>query len=162
MNTRHHASVALVPAPQSEVFAFLDEHALLASHMGKRSLAMGGGSMFIEFDAARGKAVGSRLTLSGRAFGMRLHVAEEVTERLPPLRKTWRTIGEPTLLVIGRYQMGFAVEDLGQKSRLTVFIDYDRPRQAPERWLGWPLGRAYAKWCTRRMAGDAAKHFERP
>lgn len=159
MSLRRHAAVAHVSAPQSEVFAFLDEHALLASHMEKRSLAMGGGSMRLEFDPDRGKAVGSRLRLSGTAFGLRLWVEEAVIERIPPFRKVWETVGEPRLLVIGPYRMGFVVEDLGRASRLTVFIDYQLPGRAPWRWLGRPLGRWYARWCTERMTRDAERHF---
>ena len=159
MHLQNHQTTVQVRALPGDVFAFLDEHSRLVSHMGKRSLAMGGGSMTTEFDEGRGKAVGSTLTLRGKAFGLRLSVEEKVIERAPPLRKSWRTVGEPRLLVIGPYRMGFVIEDLGQTSRLTVFIDYELPRRAPWRWLGRLLAPAYARWCTRRMAGDAARHF---
>ena len=159
MNAQSHTTTVQVRAPPGDVFAFLDEHARLTSHMGKRSLAMGGGSMAVEFDEGRGKVVGSKLRLVGTAFGIRLGVEEVVIERVPPHRKSWETVGEPRLLVIGPYRMGFIIENLGQTSQVTVFIDYELPRRAPWRWLGKMLGRAYARWCTERMAGDAAAHF---
>ena len=149
-----------VPAAAADVFALLDEHARLISHMGKKSLAMGGGSMSVEFDEGRGKVVGSKIRLAGTAFGIRLGVEEVVIERAPPNRKSWQTVGEPRLLVIGSYRMGFVIEDLGQTSRLTVFINYELPLRAPWRWLGLLLGRSYARWCTERMAGDAVGHFQ--
>ena len=150
-----------ISAPAGDVFAFLDEHGRLAAHMAKPSLAMGGGSMAVEFDKERGQAVGSTLRLVGTAFGIRLGVEEVVTERAPPYRKSWKTVGEPRLLVIGPYRMGFDIEDLGKSSRLTVFINYQLPGRAPWRWLGKLLGKAYAKWCTERMAKDAELQFAR-
>jgi hypothetical protein len=161
MSSLDHKTAVEVYAPAGQVFAFLDEHARLVSHMSKRSLAMGGGSMTVEFDEGRGQAVGSKLRLAGTAFGIRLGVEEVVIERAPPYRKSWQTVGEPRLLVIGSYRMGFVIEDLGGTSRLTVFIHYELPLRAPWRWLGRLFGRAYARWCTERMAGDAAAHFPR-
>ena len=57
---------------------------------------MGGGRMQIELDAGRGQTVGSRIRLSGRVFGLTLSVEEIVTERVPPQRKVWETIGSPS------------------------------------------------------------------
>lgn len=159
MTSQSFTTTVQVPAPAVDVFAFLDEHARLVSHMGKRTLAMGGGSMAVEFDEGRGKVVGSRLRLAGTAFGIRLGVEEVVIDRAPPNRKSWETVGEPRLLVIGPYRMGFIIKDLGRTSLLTVFINYELPLRAPWRCLGRLLGRSYARWCTDRMAGDAVGRF---
>jgi hypothetical protein len=161
MSPRHHSATVSVAAAPADVFGFLDEHARLAAHMGKKSLAMGGGSMALELDEGRGRVVGSRIRLAGRAFGIHLGVDEVVTEHSPPSRKAWETVGEPRLLVIGAYRMGFIIDEVSPGSRLTVYIDYELPRSAPSRWLGRLLGRAYARWCTERMAGDAAQHFSK-
>ena len=91
----------------------------------------------------------------GRVLGLDLAVDEVVTERVPPLRKTWETRGEPRLLVIGSYRMGFTVSARGDRSRLVVFIDYRLPPRGFAHGLGWIFGRAYAAWCTRRMTNDA-------
>lgn len=115
--------------------------------------------MVIEFDDGRGKVVGSRLSMRGKAFGVRLCLEEVVVERVPPRRKCWETVGEPRLLVIASYRMGFSIEDDGQACRVTVFIDYELPGRPPGRWLGSLFGRAYARWCTESMAGDAADNF---
>lgn len=159
MYSRSHAAAVIVRATPREVFAFTDDHARLASHMSRRSWAMGGGAMTIEADERKGRSVGSKLKLSGSILGVRLEVEEMVTERTPPWRKAWETIGEPRLIVIGAYRVGFAIEDLGDASRLTVTIDYELPRRSASRWLGRLFGRQYARWCTERMAQDTARHF---
>ena len=148
-----------ISAPVGEVFALVDDHTRLSSHMTRRSWAMGGGSMTIDTDASHGKTIGSRLRLHGVVFGVSLFVEEVVVERMPPFRKVWETVGEPKLLVIGRYRMGVELEEFGRSSRLRVFIDYDLPAKAPWRWLGALFGRYYARWCTARIANDAARHF---
>ena len=157
MYTKRYSTTVSIPATASEVFALVDDHARLASHMSQRSWAMGGGSMALESDSAQGKAVGSRLRLHGVVFGLRLSVEETVVERTPPLRKVWETTGEPRLLVVGRYRMGFEIEESAPASRLTVFIDYDLPSAGASRWLGILFGGRYARWCTERMANDAAR-----
>jgi hypothetical protein len=120
---------------------------------------MAGGSMNIEFDEGRGKAVGSKIRLTGRVLGAPLSVEEVVTEHTPPRRKVWETTGVPNLLVIGNYRMGFEVAPSPSGAELRVFIDYSLPTSLPGRWLGWLLAPFYATWCTRRMAQDASKHF---
>ena len=153
-------AVVVVPAPAQDVFDFLDDPSKLSSHMTRRSWMMGGGNMAIETDSGHARVVGSRLKLYGTVLGLRLSVEEVVTERVPPVRKTWTTIGEPALLVIGPYQMGIEIEDRGESSRLRVWIEYALPRGLPSRWLGSLFGRGYASWCTRRMANDAFRHFD--
>ncbi len=106
-------------------------------------------------------AAGSDLhiRMTGRAFGIRLSLDEVVTERDVPRRKVWETAGQPRLLVIGQYRMGFEITPQGSVSRLCVFIDYALPDSAPQRWLGRLFGRYFARWCTQRMASDAVSRF---
>ena len=78
--------------------------------------------------------------------------------RDPPHRKVWRTTGEPRLLVIGGYEMGFAITEEGAGSRLSVWIDYALPSRGWARWLP-ALAGLYARWCVRRMVIDAVQHF---
>jgi len=90
---------------------------------------------------------------------MALTVEESVTERHPPHRKVWETLGSPTLVVIGQYRMGFEITPEGPGSRLRVFIDYTMPEKAPARWLGYLFGSYYARWCTQQMVDDAVQYF---
>ena len=151
----HHRSEVEVDADANTLFAHLDDHRRLAGHMEKPSLMMAGATMQVETDAQRGQAVGSLIRVTGRVLGLDLAVEEVVTERVPPLRKTWETRGEPRLLVIGSYRMGFTISPEKDRSRLVVFIDYQLPPRGFTHGLGLLLGRAYAAWCTRRMAADA-------
>lgn len=158
--TRHVEACASIAAPPENVFAHLDDQRRLGEHMGEPSLMMGGGTMTYELDAGGGQAVGSHIRMGGRAFGLKLDLDEVVTERSPPSRKVWRTTGEPRLVVIGGYEMGFALEPQDAGSVLRVWIDY----QPPSRGIGrvFPsLGAAYARWCVSKMVRDAVSHFGR-
>lgn len=151
---------AIARSPVDRVFAHLDDHTRLSSHMSESSWMMGGGRMDVEVDEGRGQKVGSRIRLAGRVLGIELSVEETVTERNPPRRKIWETTGSPKLLVIGHYRMGFELSPHGEDSVLRVFIEYALPVRAPARWLGLLFARYYARWCTQQMVDDAVKHFE--
>jgi polyketide cyclase/dehydrase/lipid transport protein len=155
----HFEASAFVAAPPESVFAYADDPARLSSHMSKSSWMMGGGRMKTELDAGRGQSVGSHICLSGRVCGLELSVEEIVTERVPPQRKVWQTTGSPRLLVIGHYRMGFEISSQANGSFLRVYIDYALPEDAPARWLGFLLGRYYARWCTRQMVHDTVEQF---
>lgn len=155
-----HAEIrAAVDAPVDRVFAYVDDHARLSAHMTKSSWMMGGGRMDVQTDDGFGQRVGSHIRLAGRAFGLQLGLDEVVVERTPPFRKVWQTIGEPNILIIGRYCMGFELSPRPKGSALRVFIDYDLPGGFLTRWFGRLFADLYARWCTRRMARDAAAHF---
>jgi hypothetical protein len=118
--------------------------------------------MSTDVDAAGGRAVESMIRMHGRVLGIQVSLEEVVIERQPPLRKSWETIGEPRLLVIAHYRMGFEVMPEGTFSRVRVFIDFELPVAAPQSWLGGLFGAMYARWCVETMASDAATHFRRP
>lgn len=155
----HEAFTVAIWATAADVFAFVDDQLRLSSHMSQSSWKMGGGKMNIEFDELGGKSIGSKIRLSGKMLGITLWVEEIVTDRAPPFRKTWETIGRPRLLVIGSYRMGFEITASATGSLLRVFIDYHLPQTILAHWLGRLFGQYYARWCTRQMANDAASHF---
>lgn len=165
---RYHAeSHGRLQASTERVFAHLDNYTRLSAHMRRRSWRMGWGQMDLHLDERAGRAVGSRIRLEGRVFGVRLALEEVVTERAPPTRKVWVTVGTPRLLVIGRYRMGFTLVPAGASARgddsdevtLTVFIDYTLPGHGLSRLLGRLFGHWYARWCTQRMLADAEAAF---
>ena len=155
----HAESNALVSASPEQVFALIDDHKRLASHMSEPSWQMGGGSMKTILDAFSGQRVGSHIRVNGRVFGIQLSLDEIVTERDPPTRKVWETVGTPRLLVIGSYRMGFELTPRATGSHLRVFLDYALPHPWLEHWLGHLFGGYYARWCTQRMVTDAVQHF---
>jgi hypothetical protein len=155
----HHREITVQVAAQPQtVFAHLDDQTRLAEHMGKPSLMMGGGKMAYDFDELKGQAVGSHIRMGGSAFGLQLFVDEVVTERMPPHRKVWRTVGRPKLFAIGAYEMGFELNAAQQGSALRIWIDYELPPSGLGRLLPC-LGDAYARWCVKQMAGDAERTF---
>ena len=151
----HREGSADVAASPATLFAFLDDHKRLAAHMEKPSLMMAGATMKIATDSQRGQAVGSRISMTGRFLGIPLCVEESVIEYEPPLRKTWETYGEPRLLVMGEYRMGFNLTPLTDRTQLRVWIDYDLPSGVWVRWLGRMFVNVYADWCVTRMVKDA-------
>lgn len=159
MASRHFEARAHIAAARPKVFEFLDDHVRLVSHMSKSSWTMGGGRIVLDADSGEGRAVGSKLRLSGRAFGIGLQVEEVITERTPPQRKVWETAGAPRLLVIGHYKLGFELLPASDGTEARIFIDYDLPTGFISRLLGSALGGMYARWCVTRMLDDARTHF---
>ena len=159
MYSRHEEHSAPINASAERVFDQLDDHTRLSEHMAKRSWKMGWGRMDTVLDAQQGRSVGSRIVVRGRVFGLHLYLHEVVTMREPPLAKTWETVGEPRLLVIGPYRMAFDLTPDNATSQLRVAIDYELPTKGISRLLGRLFGRSYAKWCTRQMVRDAQHSF---
>jgi len=159
MYSRHEEHSAPINASAERVFDQLDDQTRLTEHMSKRSWKMGWGRMATVLDAQHGRSVGSHIVLRGRVFGIRLYLDEVVTMREPPLTKTWETVGEPRLLVIGPYRMGFNLIPDDTTSQLRVAIDYELPTKGISQLLGRLFGRSYAKWCTRQMVRDAQHSF---
>lgn len=156
-HSRHEAYEATVRMTPTGLFERLDDQTRLSAHMSKRSWKMGWGRMDTILDAQGGRAAGSHIVLRGRVFGIRLELDEVVTLREPPARKEWETVGEPRLLVIGAYRMGFTITPREQGwSLLRVVIDYDLPSKGVSRVLGRLFGPAYARWCVKRMVADAS------
>ncbi len=154
----HYHEDAPVSSSPENVFAYLDDHARLSSHMSKSSWMMGGGSMKTEIDEGRGQKIGSHIRLSGKAFGMSMFLDEVVVRYEPPRFKAWETVGTPKLLVIGHYRLGIEITPRNGISDLRVFIDYDLPES--NAWLGRLFGRMYAKWCVRQMLYGVRDHFK--
>jgi hypothetical protein len=156
---RRFEASAPVSATPDDLFARLDDQAALAEHMQRSSAMMGGGRMTYDFDADRGRAVGSHIRMGGSAFGLSLFVDEVVTERTRPGRKTWQTVGEPRLLIIGQYRMGFEIAPSNGAAVLKVWIAYTLPDSMLGKLLGTLFAGVYARWCVNRMIRDAAQAF---
>lgn len=154
--------LAPIEASVETVFEFLDDQSNLSSHMNERSGMMMGSTMDIYMDEHRTRTVGSRFGFSGRVLGFPLRVDEIVTSREPPSKKTWETTVEPTLWVIGRYEMGLELSPRDGLSELRVYIRYNLPANWFPRLLGRAFAGAYGRWCTSKMVSDARKHFAAP
>ena len=149
----------MLDASAETAFGYLDDFRQLSAHMEAKSPMMMGSAMTITTDVLEGRAIGSRVSMRGRMLGMELSLEEVVTQRNPPFDKAWQT-ESTSLLVIGPYRLGFVLQPEGTGSRLRVAMDYRLPQTWPGRWLGRLFGGMYARWCTARMARDAAAHFK--
>lgn len=67
------------------------------------------------------------------------------------------TLGDPRLLVIGRYRMGFEVQPTDRGTQLRVWIDFDLPARGLQHGFGRILGSFYAHWCVRQMVREAER-----
>ena len=154
---RHFADVVLVAADPTTLFSYLDDHRRMSAHMGQRSVMMAGSRMSLTTDAGKGQKVGSHIQLEGKFLGVRLGLDEVVVRRDPGIAKEWETVGQPKLIVIGPYRMGFLIGAMEGESALKVSIDYKLPDKG--RWLGVLFGGFYARWCVHQMLKGARKHF---
>jgi len=156
--TFHHETHAELRTSVQVAFEYLDDFRKLSAHMEQPSAMMLGSRMQIFLDDGGGRAVGSRVSMTGSIMGLSLSLQEVVVERNPPLRKAWET-ENARLLVIGQYRLGFDLEPRDGACGLRVFIDYDWPRGPLPRLAARMLAKSYARWCTQRMLDDAAQHF---
>lgn len=153
--TRFTEAAGPIAAPAATVFDFLDDESHLASHMSGWSWMILGGSANTYMDRQRTRAVGSKFGFKARILGIPLSLDEVVTSRDPGLRKTWKTLAEPDLWIIGRYMMGFELTPRAGGSVLRVFMEYLPASGWLPRPIGLFLADRYAHWCTRRMLRDA-------
>lgn len=154
----HYEEEAAINISPEKVFAYLDDHARLSSHMNNSSWMMGGGKMNITTDEGRGQKVGSHIRLSGKAFGTKIFLDEVVTKYEPPRSKLWETVGALQLVIIGNYRMGVELKPRGATTALRIYIDYKLPEK--NGWLGKLFGKMYAKWCVRQMLYSVRDNFK--
>jgi hypothetical protein len=157
----HYEQSVDVQGRVEDVFMHLDDFERLGDHMMRSSWMMAGSRMRYEFDEARGKEPGARVRLSGSFLWLKLEIEETVIERIPPVIKSWQTVGHPRMIVLDAYRMGFAAAPSDGGCRLRVFIDYATPRSGLRRWFGRIAGGSYARWCVRSMVDDAVARFGR-
>ena len=160
--TQHAEGACEISAQPSSVFEYIDRPERLSAHMARRSWQLAGASMSIETDAAGGRAVGSRIRLAGRMLGIPLYVEGRVVQRQPPTLKAWETVGEPHLLVIGRYRIMVNIDSRKDGSHIVIGIDYALPSDRLGHWLGRLFGPMYARWCVGQMTRDLVRQFTAP
>jgi hypothetical protein len=147
----------IVPAPPPRVFAWLDDPANTGMHMNRPSMAMFGAALRVERLSSTRTGVGTTYRSSGRVLGLPIEFTTTVTEWVPDRSKKWRTTGARRLIVLGGFEMSFALTPVDGGTRVALTIRYN----LPPGWLGRLLGRLlaapYARWCVRQMARDARR-----
>jgi hypothetical protein len=155
----HYEEQATVSAPADFLFDYLDDFEQLGAHMTRSSWMMAGSKMRYEFDEGKGRRLGSQVRLLGSFLGLKLEIEERVIDRVPASSKAWQTVGNPRMLILARYRMGFTLRPLPDGCRLTAFIDYALPAKGMGRLLGALVGGIYARWCVRNVLSQALGHF---
>jgi hypothetical protein len=145
----HYDQSTSLSAPADAVFRELDDFTQFGAHMMQSSWMMAGSRMRYEFDETGGRAPGASVRLLGSFLGARLEIEERVIERNPPVSKSWQTVGQPQMLILESYRMGFTIAPQTRGCSLRVFIDYATPTKGLGRWLGRLAGGVYARWCVR-------------
>ena len=69
-------------------------------------------------------------------------------------------VGEPSLLVVGVYRMGFELEAAGGGAATTLRIGNQLPLRGVARCLGLMLGRTHARRFVRTMVRDAQRALQ--
>lgn len=157
----HYEESAIINVPPRTLFAYVDDHTRLSSHMNNSSWMMAGSRMDTQTDSGHGQKVGSHIYMRGKILGINLFLDEVITHYEPPYLKIWKTVGDINLLIIDHYQMGFKIEEERDKSLFTVFINYKLPPSLITRWLGYLFGASYAKWCVKQMLNSPKEYFIR-
>lgn len=153
----HYEVVGELPVKVERAFEYLDDPMKLSSHMNASSGMMMGSKMETRLDEGRGQKLGSKIIMEGKVLGITLFLEEIISSREPPFRKEWTIIGEPRLLVIGAYKMGFELKSVGQKTSMRMYIEYNLPKPIFSRILGLFFSGFYARWCTKQMLRAAQK-----
>lgn len=159
--THHLEDIVRIKSTPEEIFAFADDHHNFASHMNESSWMMGGSKMLTTTDEANGQSIGSHIKMKGKVLGMSLYLDEVISEREPPLKKTWNTIGDIRLIVIDHYRLGFEIIPHGDMCDFKVFIDYNLPQSFVGTVIGNIFGGIYARWCLKQMTSEVAKRFSK-
>ena len=144
-----------IAAPPHRVFAWLDDPQHTGLHMNRPSLAMGGGRLRVERLSTDATGEGATYRSWGHVFGLRIDFTTTVVCWVRDREKVWRTTGEPRLVVIRHFEMGFATAALDSGTDLTLALAYDLPTRGVGRLLGRLLARPYARWCVRRIVRDS-------
>jgi hypothetical protein len=155
----HFEAQTTVSAPAGLVFEYLDDFEQLGAHMTRANWMMAGAHMSYAFDAGKGRRLGARVQLLGSFLGWKLAIEERVIERVPTRSKAWQTIGNPQMLILARYRMGFSLSPRSEGCRVTAFIDYAFPSGGFGRVLGRLAGGTYARWCVRNVLHQAETRF---
>lgn len=144
----HFEANAILTGSAEDIFAIADEPTLLARDMSRPTLMIGGGSMQCDLDVLAGKANGSVIRLTGKAFGITITAKEIVEDRSAPYRKVSATTGTPQLIVVRDYRMGFEIAEADSVSQFHVWIDYGVPQSGARHCLGQLFGPMFVRWCV--------------
>jgi len=108
-----------IHASPAEVFAYVDDIHHTGFHMEKSSMPMMGGKMQVEILSRNTRGLGASYRWTGGVLGMPIDFSETVVNWVKGKERVWRTIGDPKIIIMGHYEMGFSLTPIPSGTRLT-------------------------------------------
>ena len=154
---RNYERTMIINGHPDSVFAFMDDIRNTGKHMTKKSSAMAGSKLKIEWLSAHFTGPGTKYRWTGKVMGMKMDFTVEVSKWTKGKEKKWGTVGDAKMIVIDWFEMYLWIEPTPDgKSKVKLGIDYTKPKS----FLGFMLGKTYSKWCVNSMLKDTRKHFK--
>lgn len=149
--TKHLSSQIVVQATPAEVFGRLDDMHEIGKHMTESSMPLMGSKLKFEILSPNVTDVGATYRYYGKIMGLTLDITEVVRRYILNEEKFWETIGEPKIIIMSHYVLGFLLKPVNGGTQATFSIDYEIPAHGLGRVLGMFLSNWYAHWCLRMM-----------
>lgn len=150
----------IINASPEKVFKHVDDIHCTGMHMSKSSMTMIGSKLNLEILSKNPTGLGATYRWYGKVMGLTMDFSEIVTKWIVNKERIWATIGSPKLIIMSGYEMSFALEPIGDKSKLTFVISYDLPKPLFWNIIGLLLADWYSKWCLKNMCQDAKAALE--
>lgn len=155
--TKHLSSQTIVQASPTEVFGCLDDMHEIGKHMTESSMPLMGSKLKFEILSPNVTDIGATYRYYGKIMGLPLDITEVVRSYKMNEEKYWETIGEPKIIIMSHYVLGFQLQPTAGGTQATFVIDYEIPQHGLSKILGLLLSNWYAHWCLRMMLDRVKK-----
>lgn len=143
-----------------KVFQCLDDLGVMGMHMTKSSMPMMGGKLNLEFITPHHTGLGSKYRWTGNVMWMAMDFTVEVTKWIQGKEKTWKTIGDPKVIIYSWYRMHLMVSEAPNSTQAELSISYEKPKGWFNKVICFLLGDWYCRWCLKHMLGDCKNTLE--
>ncbi len=150
----------LIRASPEKVFEFMDDVRNMGMHMSRDSRAMMGSHLDLEMLSENTSGPGASYRWKGKVMGMTIDFTMVVTKWIKDIERVWETIGEPKVIVIGKYSMFLKLAPADGSTMTTLGISYEKPKDFFGKVLEFFLGKWYCNWCLNNMLHDAQSRVE--
>lgn len=149
--TKHLSNQIIVQASPAEVFSRLDDMTEIGKHMTESSMPLMGSKLKFAILSPNETDIGATYRYYGKIMGLTLDITEVVRRYKLNEEKFWETIGEPKIIIMSHYVLGFQLKPTTGGTQATFSIDYEIPQRGLGKVLGILLSNWYAHWCLRMM-----------
>lgn len=156
----HFSQTIQINKKVAQVFAYIDDIHNTGWHMEKSSMPMMGSKMTVETISEQKSGLGATYRWTGKVMGLRIDFTETITRWVKNKERVWQTIGDPQIIIMGNYVMGFFLKPILESTQLTFEIDYELPKPLFWSLVGRLLSPWYSRWCLSNMCNDAKATLE--